>query len=70
MDRTIQRSRLENDLIVITERVETVRSVSLGVWVGFHQNQSEPIFPNAFGRSLTFGPWSDIMNEAGNHPPQ
>ncbi len=38
-------------------------TVSLGIWVGFHQG-NDPIYPNAFGRSLAFQPWAEIMNEA------
>lgn len=38
-------------------------AVTLGMWVGFHQGQSA-IFPNAFGRKLTFQPWSEVMNLA------
>lgn len=37
--------------------------VTLGVWVGFHQGRNA-IYPEAFGRDLTFKPWSDVMNVA------
>jgi penicillin-binding protein 1A len=39
-------------------------TVTLGVWVGFHQGTRDPIFPNSFGRSLALDPWTETMNEA------
>lgn len=41
-------------------------NVTLGVWVGFHQGR-KAIYPEAFGRDLTFKPWSDVMNVAAEH---
>ena len=38
-------------------------SVTLGVWIGFHQGK-KAIHENAFGRKLAFLPWSEVMNEA------
>lgn len=43
-------------------------AVTLGVWVGFHQG-NDAIHPNAFGRSLAFRPWSEVMNAAENDYP-
>ena len=44
-------------------------SVSLGVWVGFHQGHNRAIHENAFGRTLAFRPWMEVMNRAAEAYP-
>jgi membrane carboxypeptidase/penicillin-binding protein len=43
-------------------------TVTLGIWVGFHQGTSA-IHENAFGRTLAFRPWSEVMNVAEKEYP-
>lgn len=44
-------------------------AVSLGMWVGFLEGGRDSIYPDAFGRRLTYPAWAQVMNTAAaTHP--